>query len=274
MSKMAPKPRRWFSFSLRTMFILVTTLCCYLAWQMSIVRQRQSLLKELRTQPFVQVLTTEAWVKIQSPGPAGIGGAAHVPRTRQWLGDEAIQEISYARGYHHLNQTRIERLKKVFPEANVHEYEALMEPCHPGCFPRGTLVETPEGPRPIECICVGQPLLTILPDGRRVDITVQSIFVTRNRLWRVETDQGSLLTTQTQPLCLASHESLRAGDLQTGDRILRYVDGQVREATVQCVSSTDRVEKVFNLVLGDSELFIAGGFVARSKPPADATGTD
>jgi hypothetical protein len=253
------------------MFTLVTALCCYLAWQMSIVRQRQSLLMELRTQPFVQVLTTDAWVKIQSPGPGGIVGAAHVPRTRQWLGDEAIQEISYARGYHHLNQAQIDRIKKVFAEANVHEYEALMEPCHPGCFPAGTLVQTPQGPRPIEGIRIGDPLLTILPDGRRVGVAVQSIFVTRNRLWRVATDDGSLLTTQTQPLCLASHAPLRAGDLHAGDRILRYVDGQVREATVHGAWATDRVEKVFNLVLGDSELFIAGGFVARSKPPADTT---
>ena len=34
------------------------------------------------------------------------------------------------------------------------------------------------------------------------------------------------------------------------------------------VTKTDRVVQVFNLVLNDSELFVAGGFLARSKPPA------
>jgi hypothetical protein len=30
------------------------------------------------------------------------------------------------------------------------------------------------------------------------------------------------------------------------------------------------MEPVFNLVLGDEEIFVAGGFLARSKPPANA----
>jgi hypothetical protein len=30
------------------------------------------------------------------------------------------------------------------------------------------------------------------------------------------------------------------------------------------------METVFNLVLGDKTFFVAGGFLARSKPPADA----
>jgi hypothetical protein len=32
-------------------------------------------------------------------------------------------------------------------------------------------------------------------------------------------------------------------------------------------ASIRRTEKVFNLILGDSEIFVAGGFLARSKPP-------
>src|SRR5688572_2792668 len=142
-------PRRWFSFSLRTMFIVVTALCCYLAWEMSIVRQRQSLLAELRTKPGAQITTAETWLQFLSPGPAA-PKMASIPRVRVWLGDEAIQSIGLARGFHQLNQERVVELKRAFPEANVYEYELPLEPCHPGCFPRGTLVETPEGPRPIE----------------------------------------------------------------------------------------------------------------------------
>jgi hypothetical protein len=38
---------------------------------------------------------------------------------------------------------------------------------------------------------------------------------------------------------------------------------------VLAVVPTERTEKVFNLVLGNSKYFIAGGFLARSKPPAE-----
>jgi hypothetical protein len=33
------------------------------------------------------------------------------------------------------------------------------------------------------------------------------------------------------------------------------------------VTATDRLETVYNLILGDGVVFIAGDFLARSKPP-------
>lgn len=36
---------------------------------------------------------------------------------------------------------------------------------------------------------------------------------------------------------------------------------------VSHVTQTERTEQVFNVVLGDAELFIAGNFLARRKPP-------
>ena len=265
---MTAKPRRWFSFSLRTMFVVVTLLCCYLAWQMSIVRQRQSLLAELRTQPGAQVTTAAAWLQLLSPGPSQ-PKMATIPRVRIWLGDEAIQSIGLARGYHRLNQSHLDELKRTFPESNVHEYEMPLEPCHPGCFPRGTPVATPQGPRPIESIQVGDDLTAFPSNGRQIVVRVQSVFVTKNRLWRIETTDGVLLTTETQPLCLAADRTLPAGELQPGDEVLRCENGQLHETRVLRVTPTDRVERVFNLVLGNRELFIAGGFLARSKPPSE-----
>jgi len=40
---------------------------------------------------------------------------------------------------------------------------------------------------------------------------------------------------------------------------------------VTAVADTGRQSRVYNLVLGDPVLFVAGGFLARSKPPAPAT---
>jgi hypothetical protein len=97
---------------------------------------------------------------------------------------------------------------------------------------------------------------------------VQSVFVTDNRLWQVDTDAGSLVTTQTQPLCLATDKILQVGDLHPGDTILRREDGVNHAVRVLAVSATGRIEKVYNLILENSEIFVAGGFLARSKPPA------
>jgi len=154
----------------------------------------------------------------------------------------------------------------VFPEAEVREVP--LEPCHPGCFPRGTLVETPSGPRLIETLQAGDLVTAFLKSGERLDAPVQSVFVTDNRLWQVETDEATLITTETQPLCLATDRTRGAGELQPGDTILHYSGGEIRTVKVLAVTQTDRAEKVFNLILGDSELFIANGFLARSKPPA------
>jgi hypothetical protein len=59
--------------------------------------------------------------------------------------------------------------------------------------------------------------------------------------------------------------------LKAGDRVFRW-DGRERLAvTVRSVSRTGREEPVFNLILGDSAVFVADGFLVRSKPPAPAS---
>src|SRR2546428_824842 len=69
-------------------------------------------------------------------------------------------------------------------------------PCHPGCFPAGTLVRVPQGTMPIERISEGDSIITVGTDGKPASGKVVSVFVTRNRLVNVRTDSGSLETTQ------------------------------------------------------------------------------
>jgi hypothetical protein len=45
-----PKPRRWFRFSLRTMFVLVTVGCVWLGWEVNQVRVRAELRNSLKKQ--------------------------------------------------------------------------------------------------------------------------------------------------------------------------------------------------------------------------------
>jgi hypothetical protein len=260
--------RRWGSFSLRTMFVLMTVLCCWLGWEMSIVRQRQSVLKELKLNPDYRVTLAADWEKGPMPGVwPDIPAVAAIPTMRTWLGDQAVQEIWYPH-FQTESQPEVRRLARTFPEARlIRSQEQLMEPCHPGCFPRGTLVETPSGLRAVEGIEAGESILAFLPSGETRVVSVQTVFVTDNRIWKVETQAGSLFTTQTQPLCIADGTTVQAGKLQPGDQILRRQGEENVAVRVLSVTSTDRVEKVFNLILGNSEIFVANGFLARSKPP-------
>jgi hypothetical protein len=113
-------------------------------------------------------------------------------------------------------------------------------------------------------------LITIVrSDGTSAVGKVQSVFVTENRLVKVETDTDVLLTTLTQPLCLANGQIRPTEELQPGEQIFRWQDGKRQAVSVRRITRTDREEKVFNLILGDSEIFIAEGFLVRSKPPGD-----
>jgi WD40 repeat protein len=141
--------------------------------------------------------------------------------------------------------------------------------CHPGCFPAGTAVCVPGGTRPIEKIREGEIISTIGPDGNIARATVAKVFVTRNHLVEVRTDDGVLVTTETQPLYVAAGRFQLPRDLKAGDGVWRWENGLLREVTVRTVTRTGREESVFNLVIGDSAIFISGGFLVRSKPPAE-----
>jgi hypothetical protein len=111
-------------------------------------------------------------------------------------------------------------------------------------------------------------------DGAATPGKVNSNFQTCNRLVEVQTESGSLLSTPTQPLCLRDGGFRAAGELIEGDMIWRWDEDKRRAARVLAVVPTGQEAPVYNLIVGESVIFIAGGFLARGKPPsvdADAT---
>lgn len=78
------------------------------------------------------------------------------------------------------------------------------------------------------------------------------------------------LTTETQPIALESGKFAPAGKLKPGDRIWRWQNGKRFAATVLEVSAAEGKVEVFNLLFEEQKSFIAGGFVVRSKPVAEA----
>jgi hypothetical protein len=268
---MTEKSRSWWNFSLRTLFIGVTVLCGYLAYQMSVIRARDRVRQELKQIPSVQVLTV---AEFRNYGVLGSQEFATIPWSRRLLGDEPIQRITYY-GFALNGQPGLrEKVERTFPEAELQEI--LPEPCHPGCFPHNTLVSTPRGSVRIDAIACGDEVYAISGAGQRISLPVVSIFRTRNRLWVVETSGGRLVTTETQPLMATTGSAVEAGKLRPGDVILRWQEattptGTLEPVEVISVRSTPRVAPVINLVLGNRESFVANGFLARSKPPAAAT---
>jgi len=145
----------------------------------------------------------------------------------------------------------------------------LYPPCHPGCFPSGTLVATPTGTREIQTIHKGEVVTLVTTDGVTTTGTVEDLFTTPNRLIEVRTDAGTVTTTETQPLCLTAGGFALAGELKAGEKIWRWENGERKAVTVKEVSAPVREGEVFNLVVGKDKVFIAGGFLARGKPPTD-----
>jgi hypothetical protein len=190
-----------------------------------------------------------------------------LPIVRRWLGDKPIRKVQYVRHLQGFSEADLTRLQKVFPEAEFSE--PLMEPCHPGCFPAGTLVDTPRGALPIEGLQAGETVTVVDAHGNASTDTIRSVFTTTNRMWEVRTDQGTITTTETQPLCREAGEPKRAGELQPGDLLLRLDADQFLPAIVEEVAATNDTSRVFNLVLDDADVYIAGGFLARSKPPGE-----
>jgi hypothetical protein len=264
-----PAPR-WYSFRLWQLFAVMTVLCVFLAWQMSVVRARNDMIRELRASG-VQVITVSQLEEGAAPYNVILtarNGLATIPLTRRLLGDEAVQRISYY-PYVGITPERKAQIERTFPEATVVQDEPPLIPCHPGCFPHGTLVETPSGPRKIEEIAVRDEVYIISEIGEKKSVPVLSIFRTTNRLWEVSTSRGLLVTTETQPLCVSLREHVPAGKLQAGDTILMWTNEQLQETKVAGIRRTERTVPVINLVLGDREPFVANNFLARSKPPEE-----
>jgi hypothetical protein len=91
------------SFSLRTMFIAMTALCCWLGRELHVVRSRRDLIESFTSQSY----------GITYAGPLD---RARIPWYRQWLGDRSVELINL-RGS--LSEETIDRIRAAFPEAGL-----------------------------------------------------------------------------------------------------------------------------------------------------------
>lgn len=158
-----------------------------------------------------------------------------------------------------------DRMGKAADSIPLQQSEIPTPPCHPGCFPAGTLIETPDGRRRIETIRGGDVVLNVAPDGKTNPVKVASVFAGQSVLVEVETSIGTLTTTAKQPLFLLSGEAKTSSTLVPGDLLRRWPEGQ---AMVKKVRDTSKPAPIFNLVLETPGAFVANGYRVKSKPPA------
>ena len=121
----APK-RRWFRFSLRSLFLVVTALCLWLGWNVNVVRLRRAVLAQVPNDIGVvewKIATRATDRDHLDARIASIKDSTHCRRhaapsagprlslIRRWLGDEPIGVVAL------WNESDFHRISSLFPEA-------------------------------------------------------------------------------------------------------------------------------------------------------------
>lgn len=115
--------RRWYQFSLRTMFVLVTLACVVLAWvgySLNWIRERRAILR-------TNAMDVSDWIGILIPN----GRPVERPRAPGglWLfGEKGVTEIQSG-------ASSVEHVRRLFPEAVVVPLLSDFTPSAPGMKP-------------------------------------------------------------------------------------------------------------------------------------------
>ena len=106
--------RRWFSFSLRTLFVVVTIFCVWLGWQVRIVHERRAVLDEIAGAGYV-TLEDSHWKR------PSYQELIRVSSVRRLFGDSSYFSITVPPN---TSPQLLERLEYAFPESNLYLWES------------------------------------------------------------------------------------------------------------------------------------------------------
>jgi hypothetical protein len=117
MSEPPKRKRRWYQFSLRTLFLVVTAFGVLLGWESHVVRQRLAALEEVKRAGGCSLSTVELCrecdeLHILPPKEV----SATIPFYRAWFGDESVPSICVA---YDAPSGEEKRIANLFPEAKV-----------------------------------------------------------------------------------------------------------------------------------------------------------
>jgi hypothetical protein len=110
MSMPTPPSRRWFRFSLRTIFVVVTVFAVWLGWELKFIRDRKVFLKWVDETSGSYGTKSEWAIRPNNP----FSNTPDVAKWRRWLGDDATIAITLGPGY---TKDEAARMWRLFPEA-------------------------------------------------------------------------------------------------------------------------------------------------------------
>jgi len=134
-----------------------------------------------------------------------------------------------------------------------------------GCFPRGTMICTAMGPKPIETLVKGDCITSVQPDGRTVETIVENVFVTEAVPRLIYTDHGIFRPTDEHPVAIPDGTFVPAGRLVPGQYIQAFQDGTRMMACVIRNESGAEKTTVYNVLVGNPHTFIADGIIVHNK---------
>jgi hypothetical protein len=133
-----------------------------------------------------------------------------------------------------------------------------------GCLPRGALIDTPEGWKPIEWLRRGDLIwsLRLSTTATRVTSRVAAVFASRaTHCIRVN---GKALLTPTQPVRKTT-EWVEAGALTSDDILL---DGRGEPTPVSNLEIVGSYFEIYEMMTDDSSHnFVANGILCHNKKP-------
>ncbi len=120
MTDAKPK-RRWFRFSLRTLFLAITVFCLWFAWRANVVRERADLINSIDSRLGLGVQRdgrpTTAYRVIQKDE------SRRLPLVWTLLGIKPVHFLAIPCGV--FTPQEIQRIKKAFPELDDSQFSVL-----------------------------------------------------------------------------------------------------------------------------------------------------
>ena len=122
---MIPAPKRWFRYSLRTLFVVVTVLCLWMAWNANLVQKRKHLIRWADTKG----VRFNPWIASNKLPPPE-EGLSYAPRSgrapqttgigwfrRTLLADRPVETIFIPGVWR--NEIEARQIDEAFPEAEI-----------------------------------------------------------------------------------------------------------------------------------------------------------
>ncbi|NYZ77733.1 TIM44-like domain-containing protein [Candidatus Micrarchaeota archaeon] len=134
-----------------------------------------------------------------------------------------------------------------------------------GCFLQGTLVQTEDGPMPIESLAAGKNVVSFSDDGISLS-QVSSVFeVKRDSYYRITAGNHTVLVTAEHPFYIGNSFYKQASLLKVGDFVYIISANSLEKEKIDDVTIFENETTAYNLEVGGSHTFIANSFAVHNK---------